>query len=331
MTSPPLSPCLASTVRHAVLGAALGLGALVWGAGPAGAQPVIDATTSVEAAGPPERRAPESPPAEDSLAQRRTGPENDAPSMNSFMAAPAAGGAGLAALPAGPLPPQPVVVELFTAQGCSACPPADALLADMADRDDVLALSFHVDYWDYLGWADGFASTAFTARQQAYARAFHERGLYTPQMIVGGSDALLTPRPADLDTLIDAHRAAPPALTLTLEREAGRSLLTLTPRRALSGRVEVLFLRYLPRRQVAIEAGENGGRRLEYRNIVVRIDKLAEWDGRKVLRLSVSAGAETPEATGARAAAAALPADTRHAIIVQQTGPGPVLAAIRLD
>lgn len=251
--------------------------------------------------------------------------------MNSFMAGGAgANGPALAALPAGPLPPQPVVVELFTAQGCSACPPADALLADMADRGDVLALSFHVDYWDYLGWADGFASAAFTARQQAYARAFHERGLYTPQMIVGGSDALLTPRPADLDMLIQAHRAAPPALALTLDREAGRNILTLTPRRALPGRVEVLFLRYLPQRQVVVEAGENDGRRLGYRNIVVRIDKLADWDGRRVLRLSVSPGTDNADAADPREGAA-LPADTRHAIIVQQAGPGPILAAIRLD
>ncbi len=329
MTSPQPCPSPVLTVRHAAFGLALGLGAWLAAVGGVMAQPVIDAATSVQAAGPPERRAPEpEAPPEADLVQRRGPAEADAAGMNSLMAAPAAGGgAGLATLPAGPLPPQPVVVELFTAQGCSACPPADALLADMTERDDVLALSFHVDYWDYLGWPDGFASAAFTARQQAYARAFHERGLYTPQMIIGGTDTLLTPRPADLGALIDAHRAAPPALTLTMERESGRSLLTLTPRRALPGRVEVLFLRYLPQRQVSIGGGENDGRRLAYRNIVLRIDKLADWDGRKVLRLSVSPGADTPD----DARAGDLPADTRHAIIVQQAGPGPILAAIRLD
>src|SRR5699024_1210797 len=100
--------------------------------------------------------------------------------------------------PEGPMPAQPVVVELYTAQGCSTCQPADALLADMADRGDLLALSFHVDYWDYLGWPDEFAAPPFTQRQEAYARSFGERGLYTPQIIVGGTDTLLTPRPADL-------------------------------------------------------------------------------------------------------------------------------------
>lgn len=323
MTSPPLFTCHAPTARSAAIAAAIGLGALLWGVWPAAAQPVIGADTTIQPDGPPERRADTPPPPGGELAQRR-GVEADPAAMNSFVAAPAAGASGLATLPPGPLPPQPVVVELFTAQGCSSCPPADALLADMADRDDVLALSFHVDYWDYLGWPDGFASAAFTSRQQSYARAFHERGLYTPQMIIGGTDALMRPRPADLDTLIGAHRAAPPALALTLERDAGRTTLTLTPRRALPGRAEVLFLRYLPQRQVHIDAGENDGRRLAYRNIVLRMDKLAEWDGRRVLRLSVTPGE-------AADAGAALPPDTRHAIIVQQAGPGPILAAIRLD
>ena len=305
----PLHPVQAATC--AAFGLALGLGALLLAGAPLRAQPVIESSTSIQPAGPPERRAPFGTP----------GP--DAPKMNSFMAAPRAGGLGN--LPAGPLPPQPVVVELFTAQGCSSCPPADALLADMADRDDLLALSFHVDYWDYLGWADAFASPDFTLRQQAYAHAFHERGLYTPQMIVGGTDTMITPRPADLDTLIQAHRAAPPALALTLEREDARDILTLTPRRALSGPVEVKLVRYLPRQFVRIDAGENDGRQIEYRNVVLRMDKLADWDGRRVLRLSVSDGGDNA------AAGPALPADTRHAIIVQEAGPGPILAAIRLD
>ena len=84
-----------------------------------------------------------------------------------------------------------VVVELFTSQGCSACPPADALLAEIAARHDVIALALHVDYWDYIGWKDIFASPAFTARQKAYARASGHRTVYTPQMIVAGKDQVV--------------------------------------------------------------------------------------------------------------------------------------------
>ena len=305
---PPLR--LAPIAGRLALGLTLGLGALLLAAMPALAQPVIGSSTGIILSGPPERPAP---------AHRDTG-------MNSFMATQGAG--GLDTLPVGPLPPQPVVVELFTAQGCSSCPPADAMLADMAERNDLLALSFHVDYWDYLGWIDTLARPEFTRRQQTYAHAFREHGLYTPQVIVGGTDTMIAPRPADLDALIEAHRTAPPALALTLEREGTRSILTLTPRRALSGRVEVGMVRYLPRRMVRIEAGENRGRHIEYRNIVLRMDRLADWDGRRVLRLSVSQGDKglvpgTPTE--------ALPEDTRHAIIVQEAGPGPILAAIRLD
>src|SRR5215213_8380181 len=79
------------------------------------------------------------------------------------------------------------VVELFTSQGCSSCPPADALLTDLAQRPDVVALTLPVDYWDYLGWKDTLASPAFTARQRAYAHGRSDRQVYTPQIIVNGS------------------------------------------------------------------------------------------------------------------------------------------------
>lgn len=294
------------------------------------AQMVIEATTTVTTDGPPELPRPAEPAAE-GIVSFRPITTDDANTLVETTRPDAPDQRSLAALPAGPLPAPPVVVELFTAQGCSACPPADALLADMADRPDLLALAFHVDYWDYLGWEDGFASPAFTRRQQAYAHVFHERGLYTPQIIIGGADPLLTPRPADLDMLIAAHRARPPMLALSVERESGRQILTLAPQRAMrdAGGIEVLFLRYVPRRLVQMKSGENQGRQIEYRNIVARIDKLADWDGRKLLRLGITPGAEGEAELDARGEP--LPADTRHAIIVQQAGPGPILAAIRLD
>ena len=98
-----------------------------------------------------------------------------------------AAGLGAAAVPAVAGEGALNVVELFTSQGCSSCPPADALLADLADRDDVLALSFHVDYWDYIGWKDPFASPQYTQRQRVYSQVFGKRYVYTPQMVVNGS------------------------------------------------------------------------------------------------------------------------------------------------
>lgn len=230
----------------------------------------------------------------------------------------------------GPKPAMPVVVELFTSQGCSGCLAGDALLAEMANRRDVLALSFHVEYWDYLGWPDGFAQPDFTERQMAYQANFDERGLYTPQFIINGTDVLINPKPAELAQLISGNRAAPPALDIAVRNEGAQQILTLTPIRPITTRVEVTMIHYLPYRSVRIEAGENAGKEIEYRNIVLRLGRLADWDGKQPIRIAI-----TPPARNAQAQAdmvdQGLPDDTRHAIIVQQAGPGPVLAAFKLD
>lgn len=229
----------------------------------------------------------------------------------------------------GPKPAMPVVVELFTSQGCSGCLPADMMIAEMANRSDVLALSFHVGYWDYLGWPDSFADPAFTNRQLAYKTRFEQRGLYTPQFIVAGTDVLSNPKPAELAQLIDSIRALPPSLDIAITTEGSQKIVTLAPTDLLSTRIEVIFIRYLPRRSVTIESGENAGKQVDYRNIVMRVDRLAEWDGRQPLRLAITPATGTP--LQADAAQQEFPVDTRHAIIVQQAGPGPVLAAFKLD
>lgn len=219
----------------------------------------------------------------------------------------------------------PVVVELFTAQGCSSCPPADALLSELSGRPDVLPLSFHVDYWDYLGWADSFARPEFTARQQAYGRSSGERAIYTPQIIVGGEDTLIDLAPAGLDSMIAEQAGEGRAVMVGLSQSGGVTRLTLTPRTRI-GAVTVELVRYVPRREQRIAAGENRGRVLVYRNVVLSVERLATWDGRTPLLLTV-----TPRAGEAQP----LPPDTRHAVLVQTVartrGLGPILAAAALD
>jgi hypothetical protein len=171
-------------------------------------------------------------------------------------------------------PAHPVVLELFQSQGCSSCPPANALLNAIADRPDVLALSFAVTYWDRLGWKDTFGSPRFTARQQDYAQA--GRGeVATPEFIVNGSHAVVG---SDRDAFASAiAQAGAPAggpeiaadnQSISLSRAAGGTPAT------------VWLVRYDPRsRNVPIRAGENGGQTLPHRDIVRELTRLGEWSG----------------------------------------------------
>lgn len=222
----------------------------------------------------------------------------------------------------------PVVVELFTSQGCSSCPPVDAMLTMLAGRADVLPLSYHVDYWDYLGWADSFARPEFTARQEAYARAWGERAVYTPQLIIDGSDTTVAPGPAQLMSLIEAHQMMPVVLNLQRERQSGADVIELTPLSDLGQRLDVVLVRFLPERQVEMTRGENAGRTVTYSNIVLSLELLTRWDGRAPLRLTVR--------TRAGDSSGLFPEDTRHVILVQQMRagtdmPGPIVGAVALD
>ncbi|MDM7458118.1 MAG: DUF1223 domain-containing protein [Paracoccus sp. (in: a-proteobacteria)] len=246
------------------------------------------------------------------------------PSSNSFSGSDLPG-TPLAAIPG--YTDVPVVVELFTSQGCSSCPPAEAMLTMLARDESILPLAYHVDYWDYLGWADIFARPEFTARQEAYARAAGERSIYTPQLIVAGQDTVVSPGPAQVMGLIDAARYRPAQISVRQTGAAGDGTVELVPLSDLGGRVDIKMVRYLPERVVKVTAGENRGRSVRHTNIVTEVVTLAVWDGAAPLRLSVRPGEiELPD----------LPPDTRQAIVVQkikQPGGflGPILAAIRLD
>ena len=206
-----------------------------------------------------------------------------------------------------------VVVELFTSQGCSSCPPADAILSDLAPSDDVIALALHVDYWDYLGWKDEFADPRNTRRQKSYARVAGARTVYTPQMVVGGKDHLVGVRPVELMDLIERHAANPAPVLLSLSRSGDKIDISATAAGRLPNGAVIQLVRYTPRASVDIRGGENGGRTITYANIVRSWEAVGEWDGSAPLSLSVPVRGGDPVV-----------------VILQEPGPGPILAAARL-
>lgn len=178
--------------------------------------------------------------------------------------------------------PQPLVVELFTSQSCSSCPPADALLGTLArERPDLLALSFHVTYWNRLGWQDSFSLPAATERQRNYAavlrRSAYAGTLYTPQMVIDGRRDAVGSRPGGVLAAIAAEAAArsehiPLALgtdgaAVTIQAGAG------------SGRGTLWLVGFDPRHVVSVRAGENRGRRLTYTNVVRSLAAAGTWQG----------------------------------------------------
>jgi hypothetical protein len=170
-----------------------------------------------------------------------------------------------------------VVVELFTSQGCSSCPPAEALLIDLADHPNVLALAFHVDYWDRLGWADPYSSPEATQRQYDYAGHLGESNVYTPQIVVDGREAMIGSNRAQVLAAIDAALAYPgPAVSLSFRREGGSLAIGIGAGR---GQGRLLLVGFDPRIVTAVRRGENAGRKIEQANVVRSVETVAEWDG----------------------------------------------------
>lgn len=209
--------------------------------------------------------------------------------------------------------PYPVVVELFTSQGCSTCPPADALMAELAEEPGLLPLALHVDYWDYMGWADPFAQASHTARQQAYAHHAGRRMVFTPQMIVGGTVDLAGVRPADLAQAISELSRRQSPVRLAARIEGARLLISVEADPPLPGPVTLDLVRYLPRATVDIRGGENAGRRIDYANIVTDWLPLVRWEGAGQIRIQ-----------------AVLTGPAPAALVLQEAGPGRVLAALPL-
>ena len=211
----------------------------------------------------------------------------------------------------------PVVVEFYTSQGCSSCPPADALFAEIADDPGLLALALHVDYWDYLGWKDPFGSAQHTERQRAYARAQKQRTIYTPQMVVEGEDLVIGHDEEALRARIAAHAAQPSPVLLTVERSGGSLRVTLAPRGGALGAAEVRVFGYVPSRAMTVGAGENAGYRNEFVNIVIAMATIGRWDGAGPADIAYVLEPELADAP-------------ELAVIVQAVEHGPILAAEKL-
>ncbi len=214
------------------------------------------------------------------------------------------------------LEPRRIVVELFTSQGCSSCPPADALLAELAERDDVIALSLHVDYWDHLGWKDPFGSPAFSERQRGYMRELGVPGRgVTPQMVVQGSVGHAGSRPSVIEMSIERLTTQSDLVSVGLARDGDALTIRLEPTRAgrtirLSEPLPVVVVGYDGPHSVEIPSGENGGATLVYANVARDYRTVGAWSGgTQTLTTEIDAGL------------------VGYAVIVQFPGPGRIVGA----
>jgi hypothetical protein len=177
---------------------------------------------------------------------------------------------------------RPVVVELFTSQGCSSCPPANAFLNELArDRADVLPLAFHVTYWDRLGWKDPFSLEAATERQDVYGHRFGD-GSYTPEIVVDGASSHVGSDRREVGSAIDRAKRQSPAASLSITQDGGKLLIDIG---AGTGNGRLLLIGFDHSHQTAIRRGENSGRTLEEANVVRSIRPIGDWQG-TALRLT---------------------------------------------
>ena len=231
-----------------------------------------------------------------------------------------------------------IVLELYTSQGCSSCPPADDFLSELSNSEtkdlpylsglsaEIIPLGFHVDYWDYLGWVDEMADSSFTQRQRDYARSHQKTMIYTPQMIVqGGVFAVGSDRAA----IVNAIRSQPSARSFDMVASvaAGNGNQTLelridpdTPASiARSGRLDVIYVRYRVEPEVVhVRSGENRNRKISYANVVTDLRHLGRWNQNGVFRGSI----QSNQRRNGR---------ERELIVLQQSGFGRIVGASYLD
>lgn len=207
----------------------------------------------------------------------------------------------------------PVVVELFTSQGCHSCPPADAFLGRLAKRPGVIALSYHVDYWNYLGWRDPFSSKAATKRQKSYRWAMHTRMIYTPQMVVDGRYEGVGSRVGYMDRLIAKASNQAAAVTVVMSRAGDMLKASLSAAANVKG-ADIWLVFFDKSQTTKIASGENGGKTIEYHNVVRDFRVVGMYEG-KAVNLTLPA----KDSSGVKRWGAAL--------LVQMPNAGPIIGA----
>lgn len=213
---------------------------------------------------------------------------------------------------------RPIVVELFTSQGCSSCPPADAFLNDLAEREDVLALSLPVNIWDYLGWRDTLATQTFTNRQRAYVRNLGGRSVYTPQMVIDGVEDAVGSRKGHVNSAIALRRnMAKENVAIDFVTD-GSSVQLNVGALETENEATLWLVRYVKETPVVIERGENAGETITYSNVVREMVPMGTWNG-EAISLTLAKSDFVGQAYDGCAA------------ILQVEGNGQILGAARLD
>jgi hypothetical protein len=206
------------------------------------------------------------------------------------------------------------VVELFTSQGCSSCPPADKVFNQITDKAGVLALSFHVDYWDRLGWKDTFSSKAHTQRQRGYGNGFDTNTIYTPQFIVNGYAVPQNGSSSGIASSIAELKVRGHSLNVPVNAKIEAGQITVDAGMG-KGEANLILVTYIKSKTVDIERGENAGRKIEYRNAVTSARSIGKWNGEKI---TIQADKPTGAGSGV-------------AVLLQRTnaagGPGEIIGA----
>lgn len=210
-----------------------------------------------------------------------------------------------------------VVVELFTSQGCSSCPEADAFLGELAKRDDIIALSEHVDYWNYIGWVDPFASEVNTKRQKAYKHSLGAGYVYTPQMVIDGGSHVVGSDRDSVNRAIEAARGLPgPHLKVAMNSEANGRVHVSIPAGAVTEPATILLVAFDREHETNVTAGENNGRSIINYHVARGFAEIGRYQGKA---LSLTLGPDNLPKT--------FPATDGCAVLLQSEDSGAIIGA----
>jgi len=210
------------------------------------------------------------------------------------------------------------VIELFTSQGCATCPPADKIFEKLANANDLVAIAYHVDYWDYLGWRDTLSNPESTDRQYSYMRAFGTRSVYTPQAVINGRVHVNGGKRGEIEAAFRQLNSSGEGLSVDVSiRHHGDSLIIdAGPAQGIATKAYVMLVFFAPPQAVRMKEGENEGRVITYWNSVTNVQAAGVWRG---------------EATTYEVPARNIPESGGCAVLLQAVGkdgvPGPVLGA----